>query len=148
MIHFGDAIQNQTNLFTIGDPIELVLSFKKEEDQDLDINIKEVIEGAQKNKTYIIPKKTTSIPSVKTIDNSTTLKISNIGDGMTDEDIRDIFGEFGSIKRINFPKSKKTRQLLGYAFVTFESRQEAENVINNKKRYIFNHCVLDICWAL
>ena len=50
MIHFGDAIQNQTNLFTIGDPIELVLSFKKEEDQDLDINIKKSLKEPQKIK--------------------------------------------------------------------------------------------------
>lgn len=148
MKQFGDAINNTTDVVTIYDPLVLVLRFPHDVENDDDVmDIKEIVDNTRSTKQYVVPKKSNSLGTpVKIQDNTSTLKVSNIGEGIVEEDLRDMFKEFGAIQRINIPRSKG-KQVRDYAFITFETRHCAQKVLDSKKRYTFNYCVLDVVWA-
>lgn len=149
MIHFGDAINNSSDLVTIENSIDLVLRFDQNTNNEEEVDIQSIVDKSKNNKQYVIPKKTISSSAsiTNTHNNINTLKISNIGYNATEEDIREIFNEYGTIRRLNIPRNRKTRQPLDYAFITFDTKYEAQKVLDSGKRFILNYCILDVSWS-
>jgi RNA recognition motif-containing protein len=53
--------------------------------------------------------------------------VGNIAYGVTEQDLRDFFGEFGSIKAVKLIKDAQTGQSKGFAFIQYNTQAEAEN---------------------
>ncbi len=54
-----------------------------------------------------------------------SLRLGNLYRGVTEEALRSVFAEFGTITRINIPKSRETGETRGFAFIDYASPQHA-----------------------
>lgn len=59
-------------------------------------------------------------------DDSTTLRVSNLNEDVIEEDLRDLFGSYGTITRCNIVKDRDTGRSRGFGFVTFMDISSAE----------------------
>ncbi|RQH18242.1 RNA recognition motif domain-containing protein [Okeania hirsuta] len=50
--------------------------------------------------------------------------VGNLSYDATDEDIRDVFKEYGSVKRVQVPSDRETGRPRGFAFVEMETEDE------------------------
>lgn len=150
---FGEAINNSSELTTFINIIKLDLFFDKQiekKNESSKINVLDIINNVEKNEKYKIPKRSINADNAKIssyISNTNTIKISNINSETTDTDLRMLFEEFGTIKRIYIPKEKKSQEYLGYAFLSYNERIEAENAINKMNKYAHKYCILNVAFA-
>merc|ERR1711971_563281 len=56
----------------------------------------------------------------------TTLRVSNMSENITEDDLRSTFSPFGYITRIHLARDRQTNVPRGFAYVTFEDRETAE----------------------
>ena len=70
-------------------------------------------------------------------DDSNTLRVTNLSEDTTDDDLRDLFGRFGRISRVFLAKDRETNRTKGFAFVSFHERAEAVRAMEklDKKGY-------------
>lgn len=64
------------------------------------------------------------------------LYVGNISYGMTDEDLRTVFEEFGEVTRVHVVKDRETNRSKGFAFVEMASEEAGEMAVeklNNSK---------------
>ena len=59
-------------------------------------------------------------------DDSTTLRVSNLNEDVIEEDLRDLFGRYGTITRCNIVKDRETGRSRGFGFVSFLDIHSAE----------------------
>jgi RNA recognition motif-containing protein len=59
-----------------------------------------------------------------------TIHISNLPYKVDEKDLRDLFGDCGTIKMIKIPMDRSTDMSKGFAFVTFETDKAAKKAIN------------------
>lgn len=59
------------------------------------------------------------------------LYIGGIDEDMTESDIRDYFSNFGSVSNVHLPVDRATGQRRPFAFVEFDSENDAERVLAN-----------------
>lgn len=78
-----------------------------------------------------------------------TLKVMNLPDDVTEEQVEVIFSKFGELKKrgrygVRFAKKFGTDEFSGNAFVTFVEKEEGEHamkLLNNTK---IGHCIMNI----
>ncbi|THD18311.1 ELAV protein 2 [Fasciola hepatica] len=69
-------------------------------------------------------------PKVQKFDKaSTSVYVYNIGNLMTNKELCDLFGRFGSISCVSIPRDPKTNYARNFGFVTFESFKSAANAV-------------------
>jgi translation initiation factor 3 subunit G len=56
----------------------------------------------------------------------TTLRVNNMSDSVTEDDLRDVFGRHGYISRVYLARDRDTGDPKGFAYVTFDDRRSAE----------------------
>ena len=59
------------------------------------------------------------------------LFVGNISFGTTEEDLRDLFSEFGEVESLQIITDRETGRPRGFGFVTMTSREGAESVIES-----------------
>lgn len=59
-------------------------------------------------------------------DDSATLRVTNLSEDVTDNDIYDLFYRFGQIARVYLARDRETGLCKGFAFVSFTDREDAE----------------------
>lgn len=82
-------------------------------------------------------------------DETPALKVSNLAETTTSEDLQRIFEEFGPVRRANVVPDRETFKSRGFGFVNFISKQDAEHAkeeLTRKKAHI-NGLVMEIAWA-
>eukprot|EP00339_Tiarina_fusa_P011124 CAMPEP_0117069262 /NCGR_PEP_ID=MMETSP0472-20121206/48571_1 /TAXON_ID=693140 ORGANISM="Tiarina fusus, Strain LIS" /NCGR_SAMPLE_ID=MMETSP0472 /ASSEMBLY_ACC=CAM_ASM_000603 /LENGTH=240 /DNA_ID=CAMNT_0004791713 /DNA_START=60 /DNA_END=782 /DNA_ORIENTATION=+ len=77
----------------------------------------------------------------------TTLRISNLSEDCTDDDLRNTFSRFGYITRIYLARDRQTNIPKGFAYVTFELRSDAEKAKENTVGVGLDHLIWSIEWA-
>jgi len=58
-----------------------------------------------------------------------TIYVGNLSFQATEEDLRDIFAEYGEISRISLPTDRETGRKRGFAFIEMKEDSVEENVI-------------------
>ena len=154
---FGDALNNSEEITKYMDIIKLDLlldwteSNQSDKDKFSNINVLDIINNVESTEKYILPKRNTDSNNTKKMtlntDKTTTIKVSNISQDITDTDLKTLFEEFGDIRRMHIPKGKKSKESLGYAFITYNQRAEAQTAINKMNKHAYEYCILDITWA-
>jgi len=86
-------------------------------------------------------------PAYQERDDTTTVRVSNLSDDVTDQDLRDLFRRFGSIQRVYLAKDRETGLSRGFAFVNFYSRDDAQTAINKLDGHGYDHLILSVSWA-
>lgn len=76
-----------------------------------------------------------------------TIRVSNLSEDTKEADLQDLFQPFGSIFRIYLAKDKETMTSRGFAFVSFNRREDAEVAMNKLQGYGYDHLILRLEWA-
>lgn len=63
------------------------------------------------------------------LENIVTIYIGNLSFQATEDDLRSVFVEYGTVKRISLPTDRETGRRRGFAFVDMESDSEEEAAI-------------------
>lgn len=58
-----------------------------------------------------------------------TIYIGNLSYGATEEDLKEEFSKYGSVKRIVLPTDRETGRMRGFAFVEMESDGDEDTAI-------------------
>lgn len=80
-------------------------------------------------------------------ENTPTIRVSNIPDNTSENDLRHLFGAFGKITRLFLARDKETRALRGFAFIHYTTRSEAEAAIEKLHGHCYGRLLLQVEWA-
>eukprot|EP01132_Coremiostelium_polycephalum_P006764 gene6764-8389_t len=71
------------------------------------------------------------------------LMVSNLSENATEQDLRDLFGQFGNVSKVNIPKTMAGKPK-GYAYVTFNNLRDAEEAIKHLNGHRYDYLVLGV----
>jgi RNA recognition motif-containing protein len=58
-----------------------------------------------------------------------TIYVGNLSFKATEADLRDVFGDYGAVKRVVVPTDRDTGRARGFAFVELEQSEHEDNAI-------------------
>ena len=76
-----------------------------------------------------------------------TLRVTNVSEDTSDQDLRDLFSNFGRVARVYIGRDRETGQGKGYAFVSFEDRAAAEIAIQKVNGRGYDNLILSVGWS-
>ena len=131
--------------------------FKKLEEEKIKHAVRNSIKGdvdsftSAKKNSYVVPgmreNGKVSFGEKMADDNSTTLRVTNLSEETREDDIRRLFSSYGDITRLHVALDRDTQRSRGFAFVSFYSREDAQNAMDNLQGKGVNHLILRIDWA-
>lgn len=68
-------------------------------------------------------------------DSANTIRVTNISEDTTEDDLRDLFRSFGTTTRIYLAKDRQTNVSRGFAFITYADRTSAQDAIGALNGY-------------
>jgi translation initiation factor 3 subunit G len=80
-------------------------------------------------------------------DDSATLRVTNLSEETREADLRELFSHYGRVTRVYLALDRETQQSRGFAFVSFYSKDDAENAMKNLQGFGYDHLILKIDWA-
>jgi translation initiation factor 3 subunit G len=80
-------------------------------------------------------------------DESATLRVTNLSEETREADLRDLFSHYGRVTRVYLALDRETQKSRGFAFVSFYSKDDAANAMENLQGYGYDHLILKIDWA-
>lgn len=80
-------------------------------------------------------------------DDSSTIRVTNISEDTTDDDLRDLFRRFGHTSRIYLAKDRLTGQSRGFAFINFTTREAAQSAIDGLNGHGYDNLILHVEFA-
>ena len=76
-----------------------------------------------------------------------TLRVTNVSEETTDQDLRELFGRIGRVARVYIGRDRETGQGKGFAFVSYEDRFMAEQAIEKLDKYGYDNLILNVGWS-
>jgi len=76
-----------------------------------------------------------------------TVRITNLPEDMTKDDLYEITDCFGRTERVHLVCDRDTGLSRGFAFVSFYSREDGQNMIDELNGYLYGSMVLSADWA-
>ena len=70
--------------------------------------------------------------------------VQNLPENCDEEDVRDLFDQFGDITNIHMPKNPETDAHCGKAVISFPLRMHADRAVEQLNGTSFRNCVLDV----
>ena len=58
-----------------------------------------------------------------------SIYVGNLSFEITEEDLKEVFSEYGTVKKIHIPKDRETGRKRGFAFVEMESEADENKAI-------------------
>lgn len=80
-------------------------------------------------------------------DDQATVRVTNLSEETQESDLRELFGYFGPIRRVFLAKDKVTQQSKGFAFISYDSKENAQKSIDSLNGYGYDHLILKVEWA-
>jgi len=80
-------------------------------------------------------------------DSSNQIRVTNISEDTTENDLRELFRRFGTTSRIYLAKDKGTNQSRGFAFITYTNRADAQKAIDRLNGYGYGNLILHVEFA-
>lgn len=80
-------------------------------------------------------------------DDKPTIRVTNVSEDTTEEDLKRLFYPFGSLHRVFLAKDKERNTSRGFAFVSFYNRQDAQRAMDKLQGYGYDHLILRLEWA-
>jgi translation initiation factor 3 subunit G len=80
-------------------------------------------------------------------DDSNTLRVTNLSEDTTDDDLRDLFGRFGRISRVFLAKDRETNRTKGFAFVSFHEKSDAEKAMEKLDKKGYDNLIIRVEFA-
>lgn len=80
-------------------------------------------------------------------DDLPTLRVTNVSEDTTDQDLRELFGAFGRVARVYVGKDRETGQGKGFAFVSYEDRTSAEAAIHALDKRGYDNLIMNVGWS-
>jgi len=87
----------------------------------------------------------TSLPTWR---DDATIRVSNLPETMTEPDMADLCFPFGKTERIFLAKDRATGLCKGFAFVTFQTRDNAAKAMAYLHGYGYDHLILNVEWSV
>lgn len=83
-----------------------------------------------------------AMPNRPDFENS--LRVTNLSENVTDQDLKELFGPFGTITRVYVAYDRETGEHRGFAFVNFRDRRAAETAMNTLDGYGYENLILRV----
>lgn len=80
-------------------------------------------------------------------DDKGTVRVTNISEDTTEDDLRELFRPFGYISRIYLAKDPFTRMSRGFAFISYSSPQQAQAAIDKLHGHGYDSLILNVEFA-
>lgn len=76
-----------------------------------------------------------------------SVRVTNLSEDVTEQDLFELFGAFGPVQRIFIAKDRETGESRGFAFVNFIHREDAQRAINKLDGYGYDNLILSVSWS-
>lgn len=76
-----------------------------------------------------------------------SIRVTNISEDTTDDDLRELFRRFGHTTRIYLAKDYQTGNSRGFAFVSYVSESDAQKAIDALNGHGYDNLILHVDWA-
>jgi RNA recognition motif-containing protein len=80
-------------------------------------------------------------------DDLPTLRVTNVSEDASEDDLRDLFSRFGKVFRVYIGRDRETGIGKGYAFVSFEDRANAERAMHKVHGMGYDNLILNCQWS-
>lgn len=80
-------------------------------------------------------------------DDSATIRVTNLSEDVTEADIHDLFRRFGQIARVYLARDRETNVCKGFAFVSFQNKDDAGRALQAINGYGYDNLILRVEWA-
>eukprot|EP01006_Ploeotia_vitrea_P067185 TRINITY_DN96607_c0_g1_i1.p1 TRINITY_DN96607_c0_g1~~TRINITY_DN96607_c0_g1_i1.p1 ORF type:complete len:287 (-),score=56.13 TRINITY_DN96607_c0_g1_i1:191-985(-) len=80
-------------------------------------------------------------------DDAHTVRVSNLSQAINEQDLKDLFSNFGALQRVHLVKDRETWESKGFAFVSFHKKADAERAIKQVTGFGYDHLILQVEWA-
>jgi len=80
-------------------------------------------------------------------DDYNTIRVTNLSDNTKESDLQELFSRYGRITRVYLAKDKETMQSRGFAFVSFVSKDDAAQAMEELQGYGYDHLIMKLEWA-
>jgi len=105
-------------------------------------------EGSTVGGKYVPPSRRAGAqPNRMPMQEEYTLRVTNLSEDVTEDDLRDLFRPFGHTSRIYLAKDRITNQSRGFAFINYTMRQSADDAIAKLNGYGYDNLILHVEWA-
>ncbi|PVF97990.1 translation initiation factor 3, RNA-binding subunit [Serendipita vermifera] len=107
--------------------------------------------ASQTGSKYVPPSRRTGGPGESmnrsNRDDLPTLRVTNVSEDATEDDLRDLFSRFGKVYRVYIGRDRETGIGKGYAFVSFEDRAVAERAMHKVHGMGYDNLILNCQWS-
>jgi len=76
-----------------------------------------------------------------------TLRVTNISEDTTEDDLRDLFGKVGRVARVYIGRNRDTGIGRGFAFVSYEERATGQKAIDKINGLGYDNLILSVQWS-
>jgi len=80
-------------------------------------------------------------------EDQSTLRVTNLSEDTTEQDLSDLFRRFGHTSRIYLAKDRMTNKSRGFAFINYTHREDAQAAIDKLNGHGYDHLILQVEWA-
>lgn len=76
-----------------------------------------------------------------------TLRVTNISEDTGENDLRELFGNFGRVARVYVGRDRETGVGKGFAFVSFEDKAIAQKAMEKVHGRGYDNLILNVQWS-
>jgi translation initiation factor 3 subunit G len=86
-------------------------------------------------------------PNMQRRDDATAIRISNLSEATTENDLEELVRFFGPIQKLYLAKDKATGACKGFAYIHFKFRGDAAKAISHLHGFGYDHLILNADWS-